>query len=245
MTPPPSSQPWVQRIGLNDGGELFGVSSWPIEVTRDDSGIWLRGESMSGELDVALMGLPGQRLEVLDDGRLRIPGSIIPIAVLPRGPWYPIESVLRRSLPTAALPGAVRQGLNRIPVKLVQTSIVRPVVALVTGMSALGSWSASNALVRHQGLRWLVLSGTNALVVGTPLPSLPGQRLWRSGRCWLPAGKMYSPAISPEDLQQAFNIHPDQMILWRANDQPLVVNDADFRPLSRASVRLAIRELVA
>jgi hypothetical protein len=215
-----------------------------LRAADTDAGqLWLRGLPATGPLPLALRQLPALASYEADaEGRLFPGGRPTPTGRLPLLAWQPIQAFIPLALPTAALPG---RPPAPVPVQLLPSAAPRPSAALLTTLAALKSYAEAAPAVRLAGLRFAVSARGQALVMGTPLPPLPGQEYWLSAGLLLPAGFDFDVPLVAMLLAGQQVAAPEDVLLFFADGQYEVIAAAQLHRLTRSALRLTPSDLPA
>ena len=136
--------------------------------------VWLRGPALDEALEEVLKKVPGlERFEVLASNQLRSPGKRIPHRSLPQLDWRPLRDALAVSLPAAALGAELKQ---KLPVTLVRSVAEETPTAVLTAFAEWSAFALGAPAVRLGNLSFAVAENCETLVIGRPLPSVPGVR---------------------------------------------------------------------
>lgn len=224
---------WAVTVAAEHGGSLGPLRLEPIEALLADRW-WLRGGDLGGAAAARLASLPAAaRFDLRGGGQLFRPGGRVPIATLPQGHWRPLRELLPVTAPATRLAGALPDG---VPLRLVaDDGPPRPEGALLTAWGTLAAWAEQAVAPRLSGLRFAVSADGDAVIVGLPVPPLPGERLTVAGRVLLPAGMTWRPAVEPRLLNLAMGVAG--WTLWRRNGRRETLPDAAFAALDRSAVR--------
>lgn len=207
--------------------------------------LWLRGLPAAEPLPVALRQLPALARYTLDvAGRLFAPGSLTPTAALPALAWQPLPALLPVALPTAALPA--QEGAPRYRPRLRPSAQAEPGAALLTTLAEWLRYAETAPAVRLHALRFAAAADGRVLVLGAPLPPLPGQEYWiASGLApgaapaglLLPAGyALEAPLLAPLLARQLVPAQ-DALLLFAADGSWERVPTTQLLPATRAAVR--------
>lgn len=205
-----------------------------LRAAADGGGqLWLRGLPAAGPLPLALRQLPALATYAADaEGRLFPGDKPTPTGRLPPLAWQPVAAFSPLAMPTAALPG---QPPAPVPIRLRPSAAARPGAALLTTLAALAGYADTAPAVRLAGLRFAVSARGQALLLGTPLPPLPGQEYWASAGLLLPAGFDFEVPLVADLLagQRAADV-----LLFFPDGQYEVIAAAHLHPVTRSAVRL-------
>lgn len=198
--------------------------------------LWLRGLPATGPLPLALRQLPAlARYDADAEGGLFPAGRPTPTGRLPPLAWQPLAAFIPLDLPTAALPGQLPAP---VPVRLVPSPRPQPAAALLTSLAAFKSYADTAPAVRLAGLRFAASARGQALVLGIPLPPLPGQEYWRSADLLLPAGFDFEVSLLAELLASRLNPSAEDVLLFDETGHYEVIAAAHLHPATRSAVRL-------
>ena len=202
--------------------------------------LWLRTGPSPEPLPVALRQLPALARYTLDAaGHLFEPGRRTPTATLPALAWRPLRELLPVALPTAALPA---QEPPRYQPRLVASARAEPGAALLTHLPEWLRYAETAPEIRLAGLRFAAAADGRVLVLGSPLPPLPGQEYWVApgagpGGLLLPAGfALEAPLLAPLLARQLVPAQ-DALLLFAPDGSWERVPTAHLLPATRAAVR--------
>ena len=222
----------AQRAALGTVRDQPGLRAAPDEAGQ----LWVRGLPATGPLPLALRQLPALASYEADaEGRLFPSNKPTPTGRLLPLAWQPLAGFIPLAMPTAALPG-LRPA--PVPIRLVPSAAPQPGAALLTTLAALKSYAETAPAVRLAGLRFAVSAQGQALIIGTPLPPIPGQEYWLSAGLLLPAGfdcevPLVAKLLAGQQLSEAAD-----RLLFFPDGQYEVLPAAQLHPVSRSAVRL-------
>ncbi len=196
----------------------------------------------AGEADVArcVLALGGARLFVRREGLWHAFGQHLPTFDVPDlEKTMPLANVL---FPSPLSPEEVGERCwPALPLRLVRDDRPQPATALQCSRAELGRW-ADGATTYQFGALEAALCGECVLLRGTRLPPLPGaERLWGNA-VLLPLGWRPEPALPEGALAAALGLAEGEVALLSYEGAEVVPAGA-FGPVSRAGVRLALREV--
>jgi len=200
-----------------------------------DGRLWLRGLP-AAETPLPLRQLPALVSYALDEhGNLFAAGSRTPTARLPELAWQPIREFVPLEIPTAALPG---QSPPAYHLRLVPSAQPQPGAALLTTLPAWQAYAATAPEVRLHRLRFAVSSHHEVLLLGTPLPPLPGRELWLRDGLLLPAGLDFEAPLLSALVAAKLRPDPTALLLFAADATWTVLAASSLQPATRSAVRL-------
>ncbi|MGI4874108.1 MAG: hypothetical protein ACRYFX_23355 [Janthinobacterium lividum] len=214
-----------------------------LQAATDAGQVWLRGLPATELLPLALRQLPTRAAYVADtEGRLFPVGKHTPTGRLPLLAWQPLAQLVPLEVPTAALPGQVPPAGT---LRLVAATRPRPGTALLTTLAALAQYAETAPAVRLAAWRFAVSGRGQALLLGTPLPPLPGQELWLSEGLLLPAGLESEVPLAARLLAHRLNPSGNAVLLFDAAGEWEFIAAEYLHPVTRAAVRLTAATFAA
>ncbi|WP_152981609.1 hypothetical protein [Hymenobacter sp. AT01-02] len=217
---------------------LAAVRSLPgLRVAVQAGHMWLRGvPAPPVPLATAIRALAVVASYELDtEGNLFPAGGLTPTGRLPELAWQPIREFVPLELPTAALPA---QHPPHYQVQLVPTGQVEPGAAVLTTLSAWKAYAEGAQQVRLEQLRFAVSARQQVLVLGTPLPTVPGQELWVRHDILLPAGLDFASPLLAELVAAKLNPAREALVLFDAAGTWQRVPWSSLQPATRSAIRL-------
>jgi hypothetical protein len=165
--------------------------------------------------------------------------SLLPVSEAPpRGDGLALSSVLFPKLTAATQPGS--DPLQPTSLRLVRSTESKPTSALVCSLRDLQRWSdmaTSMEISRIKGAR----TRSRAILLGSQLPSLSTATRYWGESVFVPIGFRPEPNLPVPALRQAIGTD-DHDFLFLNEEGVLLVPGNVFEPLTRAGMRLAIRE---
>lgn len=226
-------------LAEQDGFALGTVRTQPgLQVACAAGQLWVRGLPATSELALVLRQLPAVASYSLNAQNQLFPvSSLTPTGLLPAVRWQPIQDFIPLEIPVAALPGQL-PALHRW--QLVPATHAPAGSALLTTLPAWKAYADTAPEIRLQQLRFAVSAGNQVLVLGTPLPAMPGQELWQRENLLLPAGLDFETPLLASLLARKLNPHHDALLLFAPNGAWERVEKRFLLPASRSAVRLTL-----
>jgi hypothetical protein len=224
-------------LSARDREALGAVRCLPgLRVAEAEGALWLRGIDTDATPDLRLRQLPAVQTYLLDGAdHLFPPGGFTPVGALPDVHWTPLAAFIRPELPTSALPG---KGVGQYPVKLVPSGRAEAGGALVTSLSVWQQYAATAPEVRLQGLRFAASENDQVLVLGTPLPPVPGKEYWLTHNLLLPAGFDFQWPLAAGLLAAKLNPRNDAVLRFGPDGSWEKIPREALVPASRSAARL-------
>lgn len=207
-----------------------------IEAAEDlaTGDLWLRGRHADEDVARGLRGLPAtERYTWLPDDGLRPIQALLVVRRLPTLTWQPLRTWAACAAPPAALPARRPPAAT---LRLAPAHLARAANAALVARDALLDWMLSAPALRLARLTFAVRTDGAALVLGAPLPPLPGRPCVEDAGVVVPAGLAFSPAVSSNVVRQVIRAPHDAIVLWDENG-PQILGRELFVPASRGAAR--------
>jgi hypothetical protein len=190
-------QEWIFKIAKKDKLSLGSVRTQPgLRAAEAGAWIWLRGLPADARPDLSVRQLPivvSYRLGV--EGWLFPAGRQTPVGRLPELAWAPLVEFLPLEVPVSAMPAKAEVVYGS---RLIATNVEREASALITDLPSWKTYAETAPAARLRGLCFAASEEGSVLVMGTPLPPLPGKPYWALEALLLPAGyDLELPVIAP------------------------------------------------
>lgn len=240
--PQPIVEAWALRLPRAHADALAPLRLHAgIELGEDGGALWLRGKRADDALRATLRGLPAlARYDWLPDQRLRPTGAWLAAETLPNLRWQPLAEWLRAALPTARLPA---DAPPPVLLELVASSRERAANALELPLGAWLDWALTAPALRLAPLRFAASADGRCLVLGTPLPPLPGRACVEEHGVVVPAGCAWRPAIPSSLVRQVVGAGAGAIVWWDEAGARVLGAEL-FVAAHRAAIR-ATREALA
>lgn len=202
------------------------------ELCAMEESIWIRCPESALE-ECANLPCRG-RYRSDNSGRLTPLDATVPVMMAPGEEWQPlIESIL--ILPVASrMPGTPRE---RVELSLVRSERETTADALLLSLEELAVWVEQAPRVRLDRLRFAAAPDGRALVIGTPLPPVPGTPHYLCGALALPCGWGFAPHLWPAWVDKSLSLPSGAMALIHENARIEVVGQEGLSPLTLAAIR--------
>jgi hypothetical protein len=216
-----------------------------VVLTLVDDRAWVRWPPGDEAVLHRVLPVPGVELYEQRDGAWYRPGSSLPSSGPPgEGSAQPLATVIT-PLPVQlevvkGQPGATASFVVPAALELVRDDQPRETTALLCSLEVVGPW-AESATTAHLSALYAARCGGTVLLLGRSLPPLSGAERFWGGRVLVPLGYRVEPRLPDSALAEALPLKSDELLLLR-REQREVLPRSVFQPLTRASVRLALRE---
>jgi MoxR-vWA-beta-propeller ternary system domain bpX2 len=241
------TDPWVRvsaaRLPAGEVAALGPVRHDPdVRVHLDTDRAWVRWPA--GRADVIRCLVPVSGVVFFSkrsDGGWSRFGSRLPTADGP--PDESGEPLVRVMFPARLDP--IPPGEKPFPplgLRLVRGGQPQTVTGAVTSLDQLAAWADTATTLALSAIR-AARCGRRVLLVGSKVPPIPGStRFWGSDLL-LPVGFRTEPVLPPSIVRTAVGATADDLAQFDESGVDLVPRSA-FEPLTRAGVRLAVREAI-
>jgi len=233
----------VLTLLSKDHASLGSVRTLPyLRVAEHNGLLWLRGIMSGQDIDIRLLQLPAIHTYIIDGAHNLFPqGTSTPVLNVKRLAWTPIDKYIPLEVPTSALPAKID---GAVPVRLVQSLQENNSVALLTTYAHWKAYADSAAAVRLSILQFAASPAGNVLIMGSPLPSLPGQSYWRRGQILIPAGMDFEIPMVATLMERGLALQQHALILLQPDGNWHMLPVGAFAPASRSAVRLTEKNLI-
>ncbi|RKR84051.1 hypothetical protein BDD43_4272 [Mucilaginibacter gracilis] len=214
-------------------GNLRGITG--LKAAAEGDLIWLRGID-AVNTDKRVLSLPVLNTYLLDTNGLLFPsGGQTPVAKLPVLDWQVLKTFLPVQLPVSALPGKV---FLHVDVRLARSERTREAFALLTDLSTWKAYAETAPETRLRALRFAVSAQAEVLVLGKPLPQLPGRTFWADDRLLIPTGYDLDPPVLATMLKADLFQAEDNLALFTPDNTWQAIPLSAFQAARRSAVRL-------
>jgi hypothetical protein len=232
---------WAACLLIGRASDIAALRLFPnIELAEIGGAFWLRGNKLDDALEHELKKIPGlERFELLASDRLRPAGCRIPDRTLPPGAWRPLRQVVIGSLPVAA-PGG--ENTQKVPIALMRSGQEEPALALLSALDQWVEYATNAPVARLTRLRFAAAEHGEVLILGSPLPAIPGRRYAGKKGILVPCGFTWTPAVDASVLCQVFGLKSDDLVVLAEDHTHQVIRGEQFVPASRSAARITATE---
>ncbi len=207
-----------------------------LKVATDENNIWLRGLYDNAAVDKSIQLLPTQHSYYLDENNLLFsPGGLTPVATLPLLEWLPVAAFINIEIPVAALPGQLDQLAT---ISIVPSAKNKKGDALLTTLEQWKLYATKAPAIRLTPLQFAVSQNSSVLIVGNPLPAIPGKELWMTDNILLPNGYDFEIPLAVSFINEKLNAQKDAVLLFDTDGTYEKIDLAVFAKAKRSAVRL-------
>jgi hypothetical protein len=227
---------WVLVFKQSDLPHLAAVRCWPgLYAAETETEVWLRCPLLHADLDQPLRALPAMHTYRQDAQGLLFPlGGSTPVAKLPALDWQPMKKFIPVELPGAALPAQLAQ---QYALQLLPSSEYHPGAALKVKLADWQAYAETAPEIRLAALRFALSATGDVLVMGEPLPPLPGVEYWLRDSILLPAAYDLEWPLVAELFNQRENGKGTCFLIFEKDGSWQKIEKRCFVPASRAGIR--------
>jgi len=207
-----------------------------LQAVIDDQCIWLRGITSLDSMDKRLKQLPIKNTYVVDEqDHLFFPGGLTPVDTLKPLQWLPLNELIKVDSPVAALPGKTSE---RVAIKLIVSDQEKKGEALITTLDIWKAYAETAPAVRLQAIQFAVSENGEVLIIGNPLPPLPGKEYWIDQGVLLPCGFEFEIPLAATFVNSRMNENNYAVIVFDTAGNWQQIDKAFFVQGKRSAVRL-------
>lgn len=222
-----------------------------IKVGEVADQVWLRGEC-ENSVDPPIRSLPGDHFTIACENQLVPVGKQVPLGFLPTTDWRSLREWLQVSPPVArwakaeaptarlSLQSLAESGSSNDFRSAVASEDVAS--AILVTLDVWHSYADSAPQVRLGRLRFAAAADGRILVLGTPLPPLPGTHFVIIEQIAIPAGRRWVPNIDPTVVRSVFGVS-DSLVLWYSTDSWELIPPDAFVAATRMAIRSTFSSL--
>lgn len=227
----------VVVIAKSDQDALGSVRCLPnLLAAVEGDLVWLRTGAMASQADLKIRQLPAQKSYTIDDdGKLFPINALTPIGRIPALEFVPIAEFVKVEAPTSAIPAKVEE---KHAVNIVVSENTHAGDALLTTLDAWKHYAESAPEVRLLRLRFAVSKHNQVLIIGHPLPPLPGQEFWGKQNLLLPCGYDFKFPSLTSTIARKLSVDPHTFVLFDTQGNWDYILNSSFAPAFRSAVRL-------
>lgn len=221
----------------SDLSHLAAVRCWPgMSAAETETEVWLRCPMQHADMDQALRALPAMYSYQENAQGLLFPLSgSTPVAKLPALDWLPMKQFIPVELPGAALPSQLTQ---QYILKLLPSAEYHPGAALKVRLADWQAYAETAPEIRLAALRFALSAAGDVLVMGEPLPPLPGVEYWLRDSILLPAAYELEWPLVVQLFNQRENSNRDCFLMFDKKGNWQKIEKKCFVPASRAGIRM-------
>lgn len=211
-----------------------------LEVAETVQLIWLRIPDGTAASETILAGLPAlSRRRLEPDLKLYEADHRLPDGKLPEHlRWTKLRDWLKVQAPQSTLAGTLPE---RVAVRIIRGGDMREADTLLLPISEFAGYISSAPEVRISRWRFAVNDQGKVIVVGSPIPPLPGQRFVSENQVAWPLGWRLEPHLSTAVIARCAGLNRGDLLLWDIDQTIHLIRNEQWLPVTRAAVRASSR----
>ena len=215
---------------------LATVRCWPgMSAAETESEVWLRCPMLHADMDQALRALPAMYSYRQGAQGLLFPlGGSTPVAKLPELDWLPMKQFIPVELPGSALPAQLTQ---QYTLQLLPSSEYHSGAALKVKLADWQVYAETAPEIRLSPLHFALSATGDVLVMGEPLPPLPGVEYWLRDSILLPGAYDLEWPLVADLFNHRENSKGSYFLLFEKDGNWQKIEKRCFVPASRAGIR--------
>jgi hypothetical protein len=207
-----------------------------LQVAANAELVYLRGIYENSGIDVKIKQLPARQTYTINEADLLfLPGKVTPVGKLPALEWKPIADFISVAMPVTALPGETGK---KVPIRIIATEIMQRGDALMLALDTWKAYAEAAPAVRLAQLRFAVSDNNEVLIMGHPLPPLPGREYWLRDNMLIPNGYRFEIPLAGTFLSARQNPNDDGFLLFDKAGNWQKIYHSFFVPAARTAIRL-------
>lgn len=218
--------------------KLAQIRVWKsLRVATDGDDIWVRGIPPSQLHSPEIRSIPFKKIYFQHENALFLLGGNLPEERLKTSLlWAPIYKALPVEAP--------KYNFNffgieeRISLQIIPSSDEKSAAAQLVSLEVLDNSIPKMPAVRLKNLSWVIVN-TNAILIGTPLLSIPGKTFWRHGDFLVPTGYDFEfPELSTY-FNKNINASGNDMIVMQTDNSFYRIPKEQIKKLTISGYRLS------
>ncbi len=220
-----------------DKEALSDVRCFPgLRIAEFEGQLWLRGIPASEKPDLKIRKLPAVISYFLDhENRLFPCDSLTPAKKLPGVIWISLQEFLTVRLPVAAMPGIIKE---KALIQLYPLDQPEKGNALLTSLTQWKAYAEAAAEVRLEKIQFAVSDNDEVVLIGDPLPPIPGKEFYIRDFILLPCGYDFGRTVISALLSKKLNPQQDCFLLFSRDGRWEKIPHKNFVAAKRSAVRL-------
>jgi hypothetical protein len=229
-------QEYILQVLVANKEALAALRLMPgLRVASDGTSLWVRGIPYTEQPAKEIWQMPVSRVLGLSDENYLFPiGNKVPVAKLPELIWIPLQQYIAVKPPVSAIKG---ETAKRVPVKIIPSSKVQAGEALLTTLADWKAYAQTAPATRLKQVVFAVSENNQVLLLGAPLPSLPGREYWKKTGMLIPCGYDFEIPVMADLLPSKLNLQNDSIVLFETDGSWQKIELNNFINAKRSSVR--------
>jgi hypothetical protein len=218
--------------------KLSQIRVWKtVRMATDMDDVWVRGISPNQLNSEEIRSIPFKKIYFQHENALFLLGGNLPEEHLKTSLlWSPIDKALPAEMPDYNFNYF---GVDeKIQFNIVPSSVERSVKAQLVDLTLLDAIIPTIPAIRLQPIEWTLLD-EKALLIGTPLLSIPGKTFWQQQQFLLPTGYDFEYPELSSYFNKIINQNSNDYIVVNTDNTYYNVPKDKFKKLTISSYRLS------
>lgn len=208
-----------------------------LKLATDEHFIWLRGIWYTEMMDSRLQQLPVlQSYFTNDKDLLFLHGELTPVLQLPAFLWQDLRDYMKVELPQSSLPGKTNQ---QISLDLIPSATIKQTVGLLTTLQYWKQFAETASAIRIESLQFAVSANDEVMIIGSPLPAIPGKEYWQLHDLLIPSGSEPVIGIAAKYFSQQMSQNSESFLMYSPDGQWQQIDKTNFVSARRSGIRLS------
>jgi len=228
---------WL-RLPLKYKEKLSQVRVWKtLRMTIDEDDIWVRGILPHQLNSDEIRSIPFKKIYFQHANSLFLLGGNLPEERLKTSLlWSPIDKALPAEMPNYNFNYFGIE--EKIEFNIIPSSIERAVKAQLVRLEVLDAIIPTMPAVRLQPIEWTLL-GEKAVLIGTPLLSIPGKTFWQQQQFLVPTGYDFEYPELSSYFSNSINPNSNDYIIVNTDNTYFTLPKDHLKKLTISGYRLS------
>lgn len=205
-----------------------------IFIAEENEHLWLKAINQEN-FDIDLKKIPSLKTYFLKENYLFEQKNVIPSKKIPLLRWYPVTDFIRPDF-SVSLPSG--QNKESYSIKIIKSDKFHDSDAILTDLSTLKIFANSAPEIRLKKLLFAVSNSGKVIIVGNPLPSIPGNDYWLNGNLLLPCGYDFEIPVISSFISDKLDPQRVSYIIFDKNGDWQRIFRENFVTMTRSGIRL-------
>lgn len=218
--------------------KLAQIRVWKsLRMATDMDDIWVRGIAPNQLHSPEIRSIPFKKIYFQHENALFLLGGNLPEERLKMSLlWSPIHKALPVETPDYNFNYF---GMDEtIELNIVPSSVERTAAAQLISLETLDAIIPKMPAIRLQFIHWILIED-KALLIGSPLLSIPGKTYWQTQNFLLPAGYDFEYPELSIYLNKSINQNNDNMIVMQTDNSYFKIAKENIQKLTISGYRLS------
>ncbi len=229
----------IVSIKKKNKSSLYNIRHWEnIMIASDNDYFWLKNFTEKQLSSIDLKRINSIKIYEIKYFLLFLKNSSLPEKKMPFGIlWNSLHKALSIELPN--INKTTPHVAQLVEPTLIKANQEHTTVALLIDSTILKQQINKTLNSQFKDLTWTIIND-KALIIGSPILSLPGDSYYRIENHIIPNGFEFENLALLEVLDKKLNPNFNQIVLWNKKSEYTLIPKNAFNQFSRSSVKLSI-----